>query len=191
MANKRKSSARHSSARLAALPNRSEEGTSLDVEVLRQIIELLEASDVTRLSWRKGKERLLIYRGSGGNIPSGSLGLPLVSVLPGSVESAAEKPKAPASADISQKQTPQASAKSAQVVTSPFVGTFYRTPAPDQRPFVEVGSTVKKGQVLCIIEAMKLMNEIESEIAGTVSEILAENGQPVEFGQPLFRLDPA
>jgi acetyl-CoA carboxylase biotin carboxyl carrier protein len=112
-------------------------------------------------------------------------------VLPGSVESGSGKPKAPASADSSQKQTAQASSKSVQVVTSPFVGTFYRTPAPDQRPFVEVGSAVKKGQVLCIIEAMKLMNEIESEIAGTVLEILAENGQPVEFGQPLFRLDPA
>ncbi len=190
MANKRKSSARHSSARLAALPNRSEDGTSLDVEVLRQIIELLEASDVTRLSWRKGKERLLIYRGSGGS-PSGSMGFPSVSVVPGSVESGSGKPKAPAVADSSQKQTAQASSKSVQVVTSPFVGTFYRTPAPDQRPFVEVGSAVKKGQVLCIIEAMKLMNEIESEIAGTVLEILAENGQPVEFGQPLFRLDPA
>ena len=191
MANKRKSSARHSSARLAALPKSGEEATSLDVEVLRQIIELLEASDVTRLSWRKGKERLLIYRGSGGSSPSGSIGFPSVSVLPGSVESGSEKHKPPASADNSQKQTAQASSKSVQVVTSPFVGTFYRTPAPDQRPFVEVGSAVKKGQVLCIIEAMKLMNEIESEIAGTVLEILAENGQPVEFGQPLFRLDPA
>ncbi len=141
MANKRKSSARHSSARLAALPKSGEEATSLDVEVLRQIIELLEASDVTRLSWRKGRERLLIYRGSGGS-PSGSMGFPSVSVLPGSVDSGSGKPKSPASADSSQKQTAQASSKSVQVVTSPFVGTFYRTPAPDQRPFVEVGSAV-------------------------------------------------
>ncbi len=81
--------------------------------------------------------------------------------------------------------------KAGQIVSSPFVGTFYRTPAPDQPSFVEVGATVKKGQILCIIEAMKLMNEIEAEISGTVAEILAENGQPVEFGQPLFRIEPA
>jgi acetyl-CoA carboxylase biotin carboxyl carrier protein len=75
-------------------------------------------------------------------------------------------------------------------VTSPFVGTFYRTPAPDQPAFVDVGTVVKKGQVLCIIEAMKLMNEIEADVAGRVAEILVENGQPVEFGQTLFRIEP-
>jgi len=71
------------------------------------------------------------------------------------------------------------------------VGTFYRTPAPDQPSFVEVGTVVKKGQVLCIVEAMKLMNEIEAETAGRITEILAENGHPVEFGQALFRVEPA
>ena len=76
-------------------------------------------------------------------------------------------------------------------MTSPFVGTFYRTPAPDQQSFVEVGSVVRKGQTICIIEAMKLMNEIEADEAGKVTEILVENGQPVEFGQPLFRIEPA
>jgi acetyl-CoA carboxylase biotin carboxyl carrier protein len=76
-------------------------------------------------------------------------------------------------------------------MTSPFVGTFYRTPAPDQPAYVEVGTVVKKGQVLCIVEAMKLMNEIESDIAGKVVEVLAENGSPVEFGQALFRIEPA
>ncbi len=70
------------------------------------------------------------------------------------------------------------------------MGTFYRSPAPDQPPFAEVGATVKKGQTICIIEAMKLMNEIEAEAAGRVTEVLAQNGQPVEFGQPLFRLEP-
>ena len=76
------------------------------------------------------------------------------------------------------------------MVASPFVGTFYRTPAPEQPAFVEVGSVVKKGQVLCIIEAMKLMNEIEADEPGKITEILVENGQPVEFGQPLFRIEP-
>ena len=184
---KRKPAARHSSARFAALPKPGEDASSLDVEVLRQIIELLEASDVTRLSWRRGRERLLIHRGSGAH-PSVSVGFPSVSVMPGPVEAGREKPNH-AGAD-SKKQTGSAPVPGGHLVTSPFVGTFYRTPAPDQPPFVEVGAAVKKGQVLCIVEAMKLMNEIESEIAGTVVEILAENGQPVEFGQPLFRLEP-
>ncbi|HEB75632.1 MAG TPA: acetyl-CoA carboxylase biotin carboxyl carrier protein [Nitrospirae bacterium] len=76
-------------------------------------------------------------------------------------------------------------------VTSPIVGTFYSAPSPDAEPFVEVGSRVKVGQVLCIIEAMKLMNEIESEVEGTVVRILVENGQSVEYGEPLFLIDPA
>lgn len=75
-------------------------------------------------------------------------------------------------------------------VTSPIVGTFYRAPSPDAEPFVEVGSKVTKGQVLCIIEAMKLMNEIESEVDGIVVKILVENGQPVEYGEPLFLIEP-
>ena len=76
-------------------------------------------------------------------------------------------------------------------VASPIVGTFYRAPAPDAAPFVEVGARVKKGQVLCVIEAMKLMNEIESEMDGVIARILVENGHPVEYGEPLFLLDPA
>ncbi len=86
---------------------------------------------------------------------------------------------------------PKAEAKPGTVVTSPFVGTFYRAPSPDSPPFVDVGTVVKKGQVLCIVEAMKLMNEIEAETAGKIAEILVQNATPVEFGQPLFRIEPA
>jgi acetyl-CoA carboxylase biotin carboxyl carrier protein len=75
-------------------------------------------------------------------------------------------------------------------ITSPIVGTFYRAPAPDAEPFVEIGSKVKKGQVLCVIEAMKLMNEIESEVDGVVERVLVENGHAVEYGEPLFILEP-
>ena len=78
---------------------------------------------------------------------------------------------------------------SGRVVTSPFVGTFYRAPSPDSDPYAEVGQTVKEGQILCIVEAMKLMNEIESDFSGVVKEILVDNGQPVEFGQELFRIE--
>ena len=74
------------------------------------------------------------------------------------------------------------------VITSPMVGTFYRAASPDSAPFIDIGSTVKKGETLCIIEAMKILNEIESDKEGTISKILIENGQPVEFGQPLFEI---
>ena len=106
---------------------------------------------------------------------------PPVSV-PSVGESYAEKPAEP------EKKK---SGKELIEVTAPMVGTFYRAPAPDAKPYVEQGDTVNPGKVLCIIEAMKLMNEIESEVSGKVVEILAENAQPVEFGKVLFRIEPA
>ncbi|HVE87529.1 MAG TPA: acetyl-CoA carboxylase biotin carboxyl carrier protein [Myxococcales bacterium] len=185
------------SARSASLeePEGGAAATSLDVDALRQIVEILEASDVTRLSWRRGKERLLIRRGQPTTTivhaaPSGPAVTPVVPDAPAPRPfSPASAPSAPAAA--SAEAPAAAAAKGGHLVTSPFVGTFYRTPAPDQPPFVDAGAVVRKGQVLCIIEAMKLMNEIESDVAGRVVEILAENGQPVEFGQGLFRIEPA
>jgi acetyl-CoA carboxylase biotin carboxyl carrier protein len=172
------------------------EGTTLlDVEALRQVVEILEASDVTRLLWRRGPERLFIRRGqpAGTTIVQHAAPHPSHSA-PIPVEYAAPPPPRPSAPAADAKGTAAPSTpvveKKGQVLTSPFVGTFYRTPAPDQPPFVEIGSIAKKGQVLCIVEAMKLMNEIEAESAGKVSEILVENGQPVEFGQPLFRIEP-
>ena len=160
----------------------------LDVDALRRIVELLETTEITRLSWRRGPERLLITRGHGPapivHVAPGSASAPLPPMQPVSLAprvAAASEP-APAAAPGSDKK--------GHVVSSPFVGTFYRTPAPDQPSFVEVGSVVRKGQVLCIIEAMKLMNEIEADEPGKITEILVENGQPVEFGQPLFRVEP-
>jgi acetyl-CoA carboxylase biotin carboxyl carrier protein len=120
---------------------------------------------------------------------------PAVTVMPAApspvahhVEAPRPRPSAPPRAAAAEAP---ADKKGGHVITSPFVGTFYRSPAPDQPPFVEVGTSVKKGGVLCIIEAMKLMNEIEAEVAGKVAEVLVQNGQPVEFGQPLFRIEPA
>ena len=96
---------------------------------------------------------------------------------------------------IAQPAAGSGSKKSAEesrrlVIKSPMVGTFYRTPAPDAPPFVEVGQDLEVGQVVCIVEAMKLMNEIKSEVAGRIAEILVQNGDPVEFGQPLFAIEP-
>ena len=160
----------------------------LDVDALRRIVELLETTEVTKLSWRRGPERLLITRGHG---PA-----PIVQVAPanpGTVHLPPLQPVslAPRMAAEAQARAPAGEEKKGHLVTSPFVGTFYRTPAPEQPAFVEVGSVVRKGQVLCIIEAMKLMNEIEADEPGKVTEILVENGQPVEFGQALFRIEPA
>ena len=160
----------------------------LDVDALRRIVELLETTEVTKLSWRRGPERLLITRGHG---PA-----PIVQVAPanpGTVHLPPLQPVslAPRMAAEAQARAPAGEEKKGHLVTSPFVGTFYRTPAPEQPAFVEVGSVVKKGQTLCIIEAMKLMNEIEAECAGTITEIFAQNGKSVEYGQKLFRIKKA
>lgn len=178
-------------------------GTSLDVEALRQIVELLEASEVTRLVWTNGQERLSIRRGP----PAAQVVqhvAPLASVAPAAVTVAPAPVAAPAPAPVvtpaevrprpsAPTRAPVADAgdKKGHIVTSPFVGTFYRSPAPDQPPFVEVGTVVRKGQVLCIVEAMKLMNEIESDVSGVVRKILVNNGEPVEYGQVLFIIEPA
>jgi acetyl-CoA carboxylase biotin carboxyl carrier protein len=168
--------------------------SSLDVEALRQIVELLEASEVTRLVWSNGKERVSIRRGAHPitqvvHQVAAPLHQPGVSPLPAPVAQELLRPR-PSAPTRSQASEAPPVAKG-HVITSPFVGTFYRSAAPDQPTFVEVGSLVKKGQVICIVEAMKLMNEIESEVAGKVVEVLAQNAQPVEFGQPLFRIEPA
>jgi acetyl-CoA carboxylase biotin carboxyl carrier protein len=160
-------------------------GTALDVEALRQIVEMVEGSEISRLEWQKGDERLVIRRGR--VVSSGRAALVSIAPTAAPVLTASEAPR-PSMARPNLIAPPNE--KKGHVITSPFVGTFYRTPAPDQPPFVEVGSQVKKGQVLCIIEAMKLMNEIESEVAGKVAEVLVENAQPVEFGQALFRIEP-
>lgn len=193
MATKRKATRTEGESTPSDGSGRDPRATSLDVEALRQIVEMLEASDVTRLVWQRGDERLYIRRGHG---PAPTIVHHAAPVSPSVSPVAAMEYAVPAPARPSAPApAPAAPAKPAEekpghVMTSPFVGTFYRTPAPDQPPFVEVGSVVKKGQVLCIVEAMKLMNEIEAEMAGRVVEILAQNGQPVEFGQALFRIEP-
>ncbi|MBS1148316.1 MAG: acetyl-CoA carboxylase biotin carboxyl carrier protein subunit [Myxococcaceae bacterium] len=167
--------------------------SSLDVESLRQIVEILEASEVTRLVWRNGREKLFILRGPPAVThlmqPVMTSSAPSVHVTSSAQHLEKPRPSAPMRPTAAAPEAPVE--KKGHLITSPFVGTFYRTPAPDQPSFVDVGTVVKKGQVLCIVEAMKLMNEIESEVAGKVVEILAQNAQPVEFGQPLFRIEPA
>ena len=139
----------------------------MDLRKLKTLIELVEASGIAELEITEGEEKVRISR-------MGSTGQ--VAYSHAHMQAAAPLAPVPAVAPVIQ----------GHVVKSPMVGTFYRSSSPGAPPFVEVGQAVKEGQTLCIIEAMKLLNEIESDKAGTVKEILVENGQPVEYGQPLY-----
>jgi acetyl-CoA carboxylase biotin carboxyl carrier protein len=142
----------------------------VDLRKLKTLIELVEASGIAELEITEGEEKVRISR-------MGNMGQVAYSPAP----MQAFTPLAPA-----PTAAPAAPVIQGHVVKSPMVGTFYRSSSPGASPFVEVGQAVKEGQTLCIIEAMKLLNEIESDKAGVVKEILVENGQPVEYGQPLY-----
>lgn len=150
----------------------------MDLRKLKTLIDLVQNSGISELEISEGEEKIRIAK---------HLATPQATMVNLPVAS----PVAMAQAAVSPAPTfaaaPEAAPQIAgHQVTSPMVGTFYRASAPGAAPFVEVGQTVQAGQTLCVIEAMKLMNEIEAEVAGTVTAILVENGQPVEFGQPLF-----
>ena len=141
----------------------------MDLRKLKKLIDLVEASGISELELTEGEEKVKISRNSGGLQPP-----QLIQSQPQSIKTEEKKEtEIPLSID-------------GNTINSPMVGSFYRAASPDSAPFVEVGSTVKRGEVLCIIEAMKLLNEIESEHDGIIKKILVENGQPVEFGEPLF-----
>ena len=152
----------------------------MNLKEIRDLIDILKDTDVTELELEKAGTRVRIKKGAG--------------TAPAYVEqtSTADQAAGPAT-----KAEPAAAGEAAAlpqknfvVVNSPIVGTFYRSPSPDTSVYVEVGDVVKKGQILCIIEAMKLMNEIEAEVGGKVVAVLAENAQPVEYGEPLFHIEP-
>ena len=153
------------------------------LDEVKALVKVLEGTDVTSLRWDRNGQQIVIRRGQAGPVTqvvhhAAAAPIPLTAAAPA---------PAPALAPV---PAPKAEAKPGVLVTSPFVGTFYRAPSPDSPPFVEVGAIVKKGQSLCIVEAMKLMNEIEAEISGKIAEILVANATPVEFGQQLFRIEP-
>jgi acetyl-CoA carboxylase biotin carboxyl carrier protein len=171
-----------------AQPQEAEVGAGFSLEDVKKLVALVEKSDVTHIAWQKGAEKVVIKRGNSAAAPAAAAHVvshPAPIAAPVTVALA----PAPASA-AAPKAEAKAADKPGAVVSSPFVGTFYRALSPDSPPFVDVGTKVKKGQTLCIVEAMKLMNEIESEVDGTVAEILAQNATPVEFGEPLFRIVP-
>jgi acetyl-CoA carboxylase biotin carboxyl carrier protein len=153
----------------------------MDIRKIKKLIELLEESGLAEIEISEGEESVRIARFSQSAPATQGVAGP-ATLLAASPLPAAAAPPAPAAA-----QAP--AARDENLVTAPMVGTFYASPAPGAKSFVEVGQEVRVGQVLCIIEAMKMMNQIESERAGKVVAVLAKNGEPVEFGQPLFAIE--
>ena len=150
-----------------------------------KLVDSLEGSDVRTLVWTRGGEKVVIRRGPAPVSVMAPAAAPVALAAP--VAAPIPAPAAPAAP--AAKAAEKAPEKPGHLVSSPFVGTFYRAPSPDSPPFVDVGSVVKKGQVLCIVEAMKLMNEIEAEVEGKIAEIYVLNATPVEFGEKLFRIE--
>ena len=149
----------------------------MDLRKLKKLIDLVQESGIAELEITEGEEKVKIVKGGVVNMaaaPTAVMAMPATAPAP-SPAAAAPAP-------------PPAETQEGHVVKAPMVGTFYRSPSPDAKAFVEVGQAVKEGDTICIIEAMKLMNEIEADASGSVKAILVENGQPVEYGQPLFIL---
>ncbi len=157
----------------------------MDLTVVKKLVKLLSESGVDEIEIEEeGKKiRIAKHAHTGGQVPAGSVQW-VTEVQRGGAPMATPAPPAGAPAPPPSVSAPAPDNR--HEVRSPIVGTFYRAPAPDAAPFVQVGSTIQPGMVLCIVEAMKLMNEIESDIGGTIVQILAENGQPVEYDQALF-----
>lgn len=147
----------------------------MDLRKLKKLIDLVQESGIAELEITEGEEKVRINRTGSGN--------PAV-YFPQQAQAAAPVAAGPAAAPVAVP-----AAETGHTLKSPMVGTFYRSPSPGSPPFVEVGQSVSKGQTLCIIEAMKLLNEIESDASGTIRSALVENGQPVEYGQPLFIIE--
>jgi acetyl-CoA carboxylase biotin carboxyl carrier protein len=153
----------------------------MDLRKLKTLIDLVSESGISELEVTEGEVKVRIVKNAPPVYVQPSTSYAPQYSGPAPVQSAAlDAPVAGAPA------APAAAAPQGHVVTSPMVGTFYRAPSPGADPFVQVGDTVKEGQTICIIEAMKLLNEIESDQSGVIKEILVENGQAVEYGQPLF-----
>jgi acetyl-CoA carboxylase biotin carboxyl carrier protein len=150
----------------------------MDLRKLKKLIDLVQESGISELEITEGEEKVKIVKGGGVTLSA--------TPLPAPAPAAPAQVTGPAATSAAAPATEPAAGQEGHVVKAPMVGTFYRSASPDAKVFVEVGQTVKEGETICIIEAMKLMNEIESDASGVVKAILVENGQPVEYGQPLF-----
>jgi acetyl-CoA carboxylase biotin carboxyl carrier protein len=147
---------------------------------IKQLIDIVDSSDLQETIIEEGDFKIILRRAS-------ASGIPQLNVLQSAEPALQTPPQALSAAPAAQLEEPTWGLIESR---SPIVGTFYQSSSPDAPPFVSINDTIKKGDVLCIIEAMKLMNEIEAEVSGTIVEILVENGQAVEYDQPLFRIKP-
>ncbi|MBX2808957.1 MAG: acetyl-CoA carboxylase biotin carboxyl carrier protein [Cellvibrionaceae bacterium] len=156
----------------------------MDIRKVKKLIELLEESDIGEIEIKEGEESVRISRGNQAQA--------VISPQYSAVANSAVAPLAPAPAPTTdaapESAAPAPSKTAGQATKSPMVGTFYRAPSPGSAPFVEVGAQVKTGDVICIIEAMKMMNQIEADKSGVIEAILVEDGEPVEFDQPLISI---
>lgn len=151
------------------------------LEGVRFLVELMKENNVSELDWEQGDARLKLRRGALA---------PVVDATPAVVPVAAPAPSAPvAASNAPQAPAEDADAKFLKTIDSPMVGTFYASPSPDAAPFVKVGDVVGPEKTVCIVEAMKVFNEIQAEISGKIVAVLVKNGDPVEFGAPLFKVD--
>lgn len=157
----------------------SNAGDIFDVRKIRRLVALMNTHDLSEIDLRQGETRIRLRRGAE---PVMAYGLPRPAVGPGT-EQRGDAPVAPAA-------KPAVIEDHLAVIKSPMVGTFYKSPNPDAQPFVKVGDHISNETVVCIIEAMKVFNEIPAEVSGKVVAALVENGEPVEYGQPLFKVDP-
>lgn len=163
----------------------------IDLEFVERLIKALDESSLDTLELERGGTRILLSKSSTQAQVAPVPGVPVAS--PPALAVGAPEPAAPAGTPASAEveAAPEEDLSGYLEVTSPMVGTFYSAPSPDAPAYVDVGQRVGKGTVLCIIEAMKLMNELESEVEGTIAKVLVDNAQPVEYGQVLFLIDPS
>src|SRR3989339_675899 len=155
------------------MTNNQKEGTAMDLNLIKKYVKLFEESNITELEIEQDSARIKISKKVETSVQVHNVATPVHAPVVAAPKSEASQPKEEKNSKIKE-------------IKSPIVGTFYRAPGPDADPYVKVGDMVSSGSVLCIIEAMKLMNEIESDITGKIVKILVENGKPVEYNQPLF-----
>lgn len=150
----------------------------MDIKDIKAIYKFLRETDIVEFEVEGADGKLRLKRGTAAGAPPQPV-----------FEAPSPAPDSGTAREVKKEEAEKAKADNVKVVTSPMVGTFYRSPSPEASSFVELGSIVKNGQTLCIIEAMKLMNEVECEFSGKVVQILVDNGQPVEYGEPLFHIE--
>ncbi len=174
--------------KIAATPALKKIKVSSKLALVQDVILLMNEADISELSFEQSGVKIHLRRGAG--MPFQTAMAPMMAPMQSMPMMAAPVAASPAGS-ASSGAAPAAKNDNTVTVNSPMVGTFYRSPAPDAKPFIEEGDKVEVGQVYCIIEAMKLMNEVKAEVAGKVVKIIAQNGQAVEFNQPLIVIDPS